>query len=86
MGYFATSEPLQDFSTPPGPGVPRGTITGVVTDAATGPAIAGATAAIGSLADGPDRLVGTSGADGAYSLGGVPVAHVLERRRQRPRL
>ena len=58
MGYFATSEPLQDFSTPPGPGVPRGTITGVVTDAATGQAIAGATAAIGSLADGPDRLAG----------------------------
>ena len=72
MGYFATSEPLQDFSTPPAPGVPRGAITGVVTDADTGRAIAGATAAIGSLADGPDRLAGTTGADGAYSIGGVP--------------
>ena len=72
MGYFATAEPLQDFSTPPGPGVPRGTITGVVTDVASGRAIAGATAAIGSLANGPDQIVGTSGADGVYSLGGVP--------------
>ena len=55
MGFYLrrTSEPLQDFSTPPGPGVPRGTITGVIADAATGAAIPNATAAIGSLADGP---------------------------------
>ena len=72
MGYFATAEPLQDFSTPPAPGVPRGAITGVIADAATGRPIAGATAAIGGLADGPDRLAGTSGADGSYTVGGVP--------------
>ena len=86
MGYFATSEPLQDFSTPPGPGVPRGTITGVVTDAASGRAIAGATAAIGSLADGPDRLVGDERRRRRLQPRRRAVAHVPERRRHRPRL
>jgi hypothetical protein len=77
MGYFAstnegTSVPLEDFSPPPLPGAPRGRIAGAVRDSATGQPIAGATVAIGGLTTGPDRLAGTSGADGAFTIESVP--------------
>ncbi|MDX6584326.1 MAG: extracellular elastinolytic metalloproteinase, partial [Solirubrobacterales bacterium] len=77
MGYFAsmderTSDPLEDFSPPPAPGAPRGRIAGVVRDSATGQPIAGATVAIGGLAQGPDRLAGTTVADGSFVIESVP--------------
>jgi extracellular elastinolytic metalloproteinase len=78
MGYYAstnegTSVPLEDFSQPPAPGDPRGRIAGAVRDSASGQPVTGATAAIGGLTQGPDRLVGTSGADGAFAIENVPV-------------
>ena len=86
MGYFATSEPLQDFSTPPGPGVPRGTITGVIADAATG--------ARDPERDGGDRLPrrrpgparGHERRRRRVQHRRRPGAHVLEPGRQRPGL
>ena len=60
MGYFASTiggddtAPLEDFSLPPAAGAPRGTISGRVTDAATGQPLAGASVALGSL-DGDGR-------------------------------
>jgi hypothetical protein len=77
MGYFAstnesTAVPLEDFSPPPTAGTPRGRIAGVVRDSVTGQPIAGATVAIGGLAQGPDRLAGTSGGDGSFAVEGVP--------------
>ena len=77
MGFFATTDdsddvtPIEDMSMPP-TGGPRGRIAGVVTDALTGAPVAGARAAIGGLESGPDALVGTAGADGAYEIANVP--------------
>ena len=77
MGFFATADdsddvtPIEDSSMPP-TGGPRGRIAGVVTDALTGAPVVGARAAIGGLDSGPDALVGTAGANGAYEIANVP--------------
>ena len=64
MGYYASTtgsddtSPVEDFSPPPAPGGPRGTIAGRVTDRAGAP-LAGAKVALGSL-------VAQTDADGRY--------------------
>ena len=71
MGYYASTTgsedvtPLEDFSLPPGPETPRGTLSGRVTDAGTGAPVAGAKAALGPLSAVTD-------ADGRYTLSDVP--------------
>ena len=53
MGWFAGSvdgddtTPVEDFSMPPAPGTPTGSLTGVVTDLVTGVPLAGAVVAFG---------------------------------------
>jgi hypothetical protein len=70
MGYYASTtgsddtSPVEDFSPPPAPGGPRGTIAGRITNRAGAP-LAGAKVALGSL-------VAQADADGRYSLTGVP--------------
>ena len=77
MGFFATTDdsddvtPTEDMSLPPSGG-PRGRIAGTVTDAHTGEPVAGGRAAVGGLETGPDALVGTSGANGAFEIANVP--------------
>ncbi len=52
MGFFAGAldgndiAPGEDFSTPPAPGTPKGTLTGIVTDSVTGAPLAGATVTV----------------------------------------
>jgi hypothetical protein len=77
MGYYASTTgsddtaPLEDFSLPPGPDEPRGTIAGRVTDAATALPLPAATASLGAL-------TAATGADGRYTLANVP-AHSYAR-------
>ena len=83
MGYFAAAvdggdtAPVEDFSQPPAPGGPTGTITGTVTDGTSGlpvegqrVGIAGHTSEIGF----GDDFVDTTGSDGQYAITGVPAA------------
>jgi extracellular elastinolytic metalloproteinase len=81
MGYFASVaggtdvNPVEDFSTPPGPATPTGSLQGHVTDADTGLGIDGAHVGIGGLStpgfDG--ALADDTAADGAYAIAGIPV-------------
>jgi extracellular elastinolytic metalloproteinase len=70
MGYYASTTgaedtaPVEDFSPPPAPGEPRGTIAGRITDAEGAP-LAGAKVALGSLLAVTDN-------DGRYALDAVP--------------
>jgi extracellular elastinolytic metalloproteinase len=79
MGFYASTTdaaditPLEDFSLPPLPGSPTGTVTGRVTDSVTGEPIEGATAALGGLSGSPDAREGTTGADGRYTVADVIV-------------
>jgi hypothetical protein len=53
MGFFAAtsdasdSQPIEDFSMPPGPNAPRGTLAGTVTDQLTGQPVVGAVVGFG---------------------------------------
>ncbi|GAA4211260.1 hypothetical protein GCM10022220_32460 [Actinocatenispora rupis] len=78
MGYFAgalngdDAQPVEDFSLPPAPGTPTGSLTGKVTSD-TGAAVAGATVAFGGHASGYlTDFAGTTGADGTYTISGIP--------------
>ena len=77
MGYFASTDPAssvptQDFSLPPTGADPRGRIAGSVVDDFSGAGIERASVAINGLADGPDRLTGTTDAAGQFAIESVP--------------
>lgn len=81
MGFYAASSDgddaavVEDFSAPPAPDAPRGTIAGTVTSGDTGLPIAGATAGVGGLDEGAPAgtpLNTTTGADGRYAIDAVP--------------
>ncbi len=78
MGYFAGSvdgddaAPVEDFSLPPSAATPRGSLTGTVTDDATGDPIAGATVTFGGLSSGlGDDYAATTDAEGGYTITGI---------------
>jgi hypothetical protein len=80
MGYFAAtrgdydSTPDADFSLPPAPGSPTGTLRGVVTNDSSQPvggARVGLTGHDGPPAAGP-ALQAVTAPDGAYTIGGIP--------------
>ncbi|HEY3501452.1 MAG TPA: M36 family metallopeptidase [Actinocatenispora sp.] len=78
MGYFAgalngdDTQPVEDFSLPPAPGTPTGSLTGKVSSD-TGSPVAGATVAFGGHASGYlTDFAGTTGADGTYTISGIP--------------
>ncbi|WP_030439492.1 M36 family metallopeptidase [Actinoplanes subtropicus] len=78
MGYFAASldgadtQPVEDFSMPPAANTPRGTLTGKVTDADSGTAVAGLTVGFGGHASGfAGDLMATTAADGSYKISDI---------------
>ncbi len=78
MGYFAASvngaetKPLEDFSMPPGPNTPRGTLTGTVTDPDAKAPVAGATVVLSGHASGfGDNYTAVTAADGTYTISGI---------------
>jgi hypothetical protein len=79
MGFFAGAEdgadtaPVEDFRTPPPAGGPAGTISGRAVDSQTGAPLSGVTVGIGGLDTPPSSFVATTGADGGYTIGPVPV-------------
>ena len=89
MGFYASAidggdtPPVEDFSLPPTPGEPRGTISGRLTDHLLGSPVAGVTVSVGGQSAGPDALAATTDAAGQYTITGVPRARVRERRRAR---
>src|SRR4029450_1052927 len=64
--------PAEDFSMPPAPGTPTGTLTGTVRDQDTGAPIAGAVVAFGGHASGfaGDYAAATNGS-GVYIITGI---------------
>ncbi|GAB1646004.1 M36 family metallopeptidase [Krasilnikovia sp. MM14-A1259] len=75
MGYFAgaidgdDAQPVEDFSLPPAPGTPRGTLSGKVTDADTKAPLADAVVGFGGHASGfAGDYAATTGADGTYTI------------------
>ncbi len=75
MGYFASSidgddtQPVQDFSMPPAPGAPKGTLSGTVRDSETADPIEGAVVAFGGHASGfVGDLAAVTDAAGHYSI------------------
>ncbi len=78
MGYFAgaldgnDTQPVEDFTLPPTAGTPTGSLTGKVSSD-TGKPVTGATVAFGGHASGYlDDYVGVTGADGSYTINGIP--------------
>jgi hypothetical protein len=79
MGFFAgslsgdDSHPVEDFSLPPAPDAPKGTLTGTVTDQDTGLPIPGVVVAFGGHASGfSDDLAGTTDDNGTYEIQNIP--------------
>ncbi|HET7128993.1 MAG TPA: M36 family metallopeptidase [Gaiellaceae bacterium] len=79
MGFFAGSlsgddtKPVEDFSPPPAPGTPTGTLAGTVTDQDTGDPIQDVVVAFGGHASGfPGDLAGVTENDGTYEVQNVP--------------
>jgi extracellular elastinolytic metalloproteinase len=78
MGFFAgavdgnDAQPVEDFSMPPGANTPRGSLTGKVTDADTGAAVAGAVVAFGGHNSGfAGDYAATTDAAGSYTINGI---------------
>ena len=78
MGYFASTidanddEPEADFTVPPAPGGPTGTLHGTVVNQQSLAPIAGATVRLGGHDSGfPFSLAATTDAAGAYSFSGL---------------
>ena len=78
MGFFAASldgddrAPVEDFSMPPGPNTPRGTLTGKVTDQDTGAAVAGVEVGFGGHASNfAGDYQATTAANGTYTITGI---------------
>ena len=80
MGYFAAAlsaddtKPDEDFSLPPGPHAPMATLTGKVTDDASGAPVGGVTVSISGHASGfPGAdFSAVTAADGTYTIHNVP--------------
>jgi extracellular elastinolytic metalloproteinase len=74
MGFFAgaangaDTEPVEDFTLPPAAGGPKGSATGVVTDAASGLPIAGARVDFG----GAPGFADDTDANGRYAIANLP--------------
>jgi YD repeat-containing protein len=82
MGFFAAAfggddvTPVENFNRPPQAGGATGAISGTVTDVQTGLPLSGVKAAFAGHATSPDFpefLAATTGANGGYSVTGVPV-------------
>ena len=78
MGFFAASfggdhiNPVENFDTEPAPGS-GGPVSGTVTEGATGRPVQGALVELASRASGfPGDLIGTTDANGNYSIADVP--------------
>jgi Zn-dependent metalloprotease len=78
MGFFAAAldgddtHPAEDFSLPPAPGTPTGSVTGTVTDRDTGTAVSGVTVAFGGHASGfAGDYAAVTDAAGKYTISGV---------------
>jgi extracellular elastinolytic metalloproteinase len=78
MGYFAgatdgdDTSPVEDFSMPPAPGTPTGTLSGTVTDTDSLAPIAGAVVGFGGHASGfPNDYAAVTGANGTYTISGI---------------
>jgi extracellular elastinolytic metalloproteinase len=78
MGWFAgavdgdDTAPVEDFSMPPAPDTPTGSLSGVVTDQDTGAPIAGAVVGFGGHASGfPGDYAATTDATGHYTISGI---------------
>jgi extracellular elastinolytic metalloproteinase len=81
MGYFASTtsasdvDPIADTHLPPNPADPTGTVSGTVTDAATGAGVANVKVAFTGHDTGlGPELSATTDASGAYSITSVPPA------------
>ncbi|WP_036391244.1 M36 family metallopeptidase [Micromonospora chokoriensis] len=75
MGWFAgatggdDTRPVEDFSMPPGPNAPRGTLTGKVTQESTGAPVAGAVVSLAGHASGfAGSYTATTDATGTYRI------------------
>jgi hypothetical protein len=82
MGYFAAAAdgadflPIEDFSRPPDPNAPTGSVTGTVINADSGLPIAGVLVEFGGHASRPEFdefFADTTDANGHYTISGVPV-------------
>jgi hypothetical protein len=78
MGWFAgavdgdDAAPIEDFSTPPNPNTPKGSLTGRVTDQDSGAAISGAVVAFGGHNSGfAGDYAAITAADGTYTISGI---------------
>jgi hypothetical protein len=78
MGWFAAAvngddmAPVEDFSLPPAPGTPTGSLTGTVTDQDGGAPIAGAVVGFGGHASGfPGDYAAVTDAAGHYTISGI---------------
>ena len=78
MGWFAgavngdDAAPVEDFSLPPAPGTPKGSLTGTVTDLDAGTPIAGAVVGFGGHASGfPGDYAAVTDAAGHYTVSGI---------------
>jgi extracellular elastinolytic metalloproteinase len=78
MGWFAASAdgddvgPVEDFSMPPAPNTPTGTLSGVVTDQDTGAPVSGAVVGFGGHASGfAGDYAATTNPDGTYTISGI---------------
>jgi extracellular elastinolytic metalloproteinase len=78
MGWFAgavdgdDTAPVEDFSMPPAPGTPTGSLSGMVTDQDTGAPIQGATVGFGGHASGfPGDYAAVTDATGHYTISGI---------------
>jgi extracellular elastinolytic metalloproteinase len=78
MGFFAAAvdgsdtQPVEDFSLPPAPGAPRGTVTGTVLDKGSGQPVAGAAVAFGGHASGfAGSYAAVTDAQGRYTIKNV---------------
>ncbi|MCI0685992.1 MAG: M36 family metallopeptidase [Sporichthyaceae bacterium] len=78
MGFFAgaidgdDSAPVEDFSLPPRPGTPTGSLVGNVTDQDTGDPVEGALVGFGGHASGfPGDFAALTDADGDYAITGI---------------
>ena len=81
MGFFAAAvngsdtEPAEDFATPPAANGPKGTITGTVTDSATGLPVEGQRVGIAGHTSDPafgDYFAADTDANGNYTIPNVP--------------
>jgi extracellular elastinolytic metalloproteinase len=77
MGWFAgtldgdDTRPVADFSMPPNPSDPKGSLSGTISDRDTSGPVQGAIVAFGGHDHGAGNYVATSNASGAYSISNI---------------